>query len=321
MITLAEQASNAFNRVMEAHSINLQSNPIDFTPGSQCIFIGITDSSKTLVEGIFNELFKPAPNGIYYLYMTYESFLLTMGVENLARSQPAKLRFFSTNKNSSIGEYCPMCIELGLNKDWRADGSGLAGHQTEWMDELYYRSFAHSPDHQAERFWDEFTGKDKDKGKGVRLAIEVTTSPRHADFRFVTYEGSPAVAALVEVREAMQHLGYNLRVQGFPRMPAYGQKAEFNWQQEVRLIAKRYGPKDSVFPWPVFKCSHFSCNYFDCSLTHQDSEWFSVRLVGVTPGPKTNESQRTQIADLFEQYQQDCASAMPSATSSIPSTP
>lgn len=315
MITLAEHASAIFNRVMEAHSINLQSNPIDFTPGSQCIFIGRNESSQALAWRIFNELFKPAPSGTYFLYMPYESFLATLGVEGSIRSKPAKLRFFSTNKNSSIGEYCPMCIELGLDKDWRADGSGIAGHQTEWMDELFYRSFAHSPDHEPERFWDEFAAK----GTGVRLAIETTTSSRHPDFRFVTYEGSPAVAALVEVREAIQRLGYNLRVAGFPRMPAFGQKAKFHWQQEVRLIAKRYGPKDSAFPWPVFKCSRFSCNYFDCSLTRQDSDRFRLRLVGVTPGPNTDEDQRRQIADLFHQYQQDCASAIPPATSWTPS--
>lgn len=310
MTTLAEQASNTFNGVMQTHSINLQSRPLDFTPGSQCIFIGCNDSSQALAWRIFNELFKPAPTGTYFLYMTYESFLATVGMENSIRTKPAKLRFFSTNKNSSIGEYSPMCIELGLDKDWREDGSGIAGHQTAWMDELFYRSFAVSPDNEPEQFWREFAAN----GTGVRLAIEITTSPGHQDFRFVTYEGSPAVAALVEVRKAIQqHSGYNLRIDGFPRMPAFGQRAEYRWQREVRLIAKRYGPNDRAFPWPVSRCSRFSCNYFDCSLTHPDSERFHLRLVDVTPGPNTDASKRKQIAELFDLHQQEQASPVPSA--------
>lgn len=311
MTTLAEKASNTFNRVMQTHSINLQSRPLDFTPGSQCIFIGCNDSSQALAWRIFNELFKPAPTGTYFLYMTYESFLATMGVENLIQSKPAKLRFYSTNKNSSKGEYCPMCIELGLDKDWREDGSGIAGHQTEWMDNLFYRSFASNPDYEAERFWREFAAK----GTGVRLAIKITTSPHYNDLRFVTYEGSPSVAALLEVREAFHRAGWNLRIAGFPRMPAFGQKAEYNWQQEVRLIAKRYGSNDNAFPWPVSKCSHFACNYIDCSLTPPDSDRFHLRLVDVTPGPNTDGARMKQIAELFDLYQRDRASAMPSATS------
>lgn len=307
MLTLTEKASNTFNQVMEDHSINLHSHPIDFTPGSQCIFIGCNESSKALVWRTFNELFKPASSGIYFLYMTYDSFLATMGVEKLIRTKPAKLRFFSTNKNSSIGEYCPMCIELGLDKDWRADGSGLAGHQTQWMDELYYRSFAYSREHEPERFWHEFAAK----GTGVRLAIEITTPHGYSDFRFVTYEGSPAVAALVKVRQAIQRMGFNLRIDGFPRMPAFGQLAEFSWQQEVRLIAKRFGSNDSTFPWEVSWSRQHSCNYIDCSLVQPDSDRFNLRLVGVAPGPNTDETRKHQIAELFDQHQQDYTAIMP----------
>ena len=315
MTTLAEKASNMFNRVMQNHSINLQSKPSDFTPGSKCIFIGCNDSSQAFACRVFNELFKPAPNGLYYLYMTYDSFLATMGVENSIRSNPAKLRFYSTNKNSSIGEYCPMCIELGLDKDWRKDGSGIAGHQTEWMDELYYRSFTDRSDNESVRFWREFAAN----GTGVRLAVDICTSPLHTDFRFVTYEGSAAVAALVEVREAFLRAGWNLRIEGFPRMPAFGQLAKYSWQREVRLIAKRYHPTESAFPWSVSRCHHFGCNYMDCSLTPPDSDLFSLRLTDVTPGPNTDEARKKQITELFDLYRQDLASAMQSATSGPPS--
>lgn len=314
MTTLVEKAASIFNRVMQAHSINLKSVPSHFTPGRQCILIGCNEGSHEFAKSIFNELFKPAPSGIYFLYMTYDSFLATMGVEDSARIKPAELRFYSTNKNTSKGEYCPMCIELGLDKDWREDVSGIAGHQTEWMDELYYRSFAASPEIESDRFWREFAAN----GTGVRLAIEITTSPSYPDLRFITYEGSHAVTALVDVRETFQREGYNLRIEGFPRMPAFGQLAKYSWQQEVRLIAKRFGPDDSSFPWKVSWNSQHSCNYIDCSLTPPDSERFNLRLVGVSPGPNTDEARKLQIAELFDQHLQNHA-AMPLTTSSTSS--
>lgn len=312
MITLVEKSAEAFNRVMEAHSIAIHSHPQDFTPGSQCIFIGCNDGSQALAQRIFDELFKPAPSGIYHLYMTYESFLATMGVEGSARTRPAKLRFFSTNKNSSKGEYCPLCIELGLDKDWRQDGSGIAGHQSEWMDDLYYRSFAACPKTETDRFWREFAAN----GTGVRLAIEVKVPDAYPDFRFVTYEGSEAVAALVEVRSAIKSLGYNLRIQGFPRMPAFGQLDKYRWQREARLITKRFGAEDTEFPWQVFRSSEYGCNYIDCSLTQPDSTRFSLRLLSVTPGPNTSKAAIQQSIDLFDYYQKTIATTLKPTTGS-----
>jgi len=305
MITLAKKAANTFNRVMENHSINLQSIPLYFTPGSQCILIGCNDQSQAFARRIFDELFKPASSGTYFLYMPYESFLSTMGVENSALSKPANLRFYSTNKNTSIGEYCPMCIELGLDKDWREDGSGIAGRQTEWMDDLFFRSFADSPHNQPERFWREFAAR----GTGVRLAIEITTSPGYQDFRFITYEGSPAVAAFVEVREAFQRAGYNLRIDGFPRMPAFGQLAAHSWQQEVRLIAKRYPDGHDCFPFQVGHDEKLECNFIDCSITDLTCPQFQLRLIDAVAGPKAEATRIAEINRIWNQFKDNQTAA------------
>ena len=291
MITLAEKASNTFNRVMHDHSINLQATPLDFTPGDKCIFVGCNPSGKALAERLFDHLFPSAPSGTYYHYMTYDSFMATI--------QSGKIRLFSTKKKSSIGEYAPLCKELGFDGYWRESSNGsIEGVHPELMDELYYKSFVASPEVNAEQFWNQFA----DNGAGVRIEVKVDVQPGYPDFRIVAYEGSKGVAALKDVLKNFSQAGWNLTFAGTSRIPAYGQLSEFRWQNETRLIAKRHPNGHDLFPWTVYNSEGQECNFIDCSLREQECHHFQIRLIDVVAGPKADAERKEQVSRMFQRF-------------------
>ena len=293
MTTSAEQASNTFNRVMQAHSINLRTSPLDLSIGDNCIIPALNLRGETLSNHLFDLLFPRLKSGIYYHYLTFESFQALVKYESL--------RFFSTKKLSSIGEFVPLCQDLELDGYWRigADGKPEGSHVA-MMDDLFYKSFVASPEDNASELWGTFA----EGGTGVRLAVQIDVHPDYPDFRQVSYQGSPVVAALDDLLRAFCENGWHFVPFGISRMPGYYQLKQWSHHKECRLIAKRHPGAHDCFPFKVGRDegARAKCNFIDCSLTAPTCSAFQLKLVDVVPGPLTNDQRRRQIAQLWSAY-------------------
>lgn len=301
MTTLAEQASNTFNRVMQAHSINLRTSPLDFSIGDKCILPALNLRGETLSNRLFDLLFPRLKAGTYYHYLTFESF------QAVARF--GSLRFYSTKKLSSEGEFIPLCQDLELDGYWRigADGKPEGSHVS-MMDDLFYKSFISSPEDNASELWNTFAGG----GTGVRLAVQIDVHPDYPDFRQVSYQGSPMVAALDALRKAFRETGLQFVPFGISRMPGYYQLKQWSNHKECRLIAKRHPGAHHCFPFEVGRDEgeRAKCIYIDCSLTAPTCSAFQLKLNDAVPGPAADDQRKRQIIRLWN----DCIAKQTSAT-------
>ena len=223
--------------------------------------------------------------------MTFSSFEKVLSSGNL--------RFFSTKKLSSHGEYIPLCQDWGLDGFWReGEGPEPEGVHTNLMDDLFYKSFVSSPKENADKLWQQFAAG----GTGVRIAVKITVLPEYPDFRRVSYVGAPRVRAVKELYDAFRELGYRFTPHGLSRMPAYYQLKKYDYQNECRLIAKRPPEGYGRFPFSAQRDEEQDCNFIDCSLTTPTCDRFQLRLTGIEMGPNTGSAHRTLGAARFEEF-------------------
>lgn len=83
---ITEEAADAFNRVMRAHSVNLIASHLDFTPTDEVMYLRGQWRDADLSADLFDALFPSLEPDFYYNYLTIESF------EALATHK--SLRFF-----------------------------------------------------------------------------------------------------------------------------------------------------------------------------------------------------------------------------------
>jgi hypothetical protein len=303
MTTLAEQASITFNKVMDAHSIELRTTPLDFAIGLKCILPALNRRGEMLSNRLFDLLFPRLKSGIYYQYLTFNSFQAVVKYDSL--------RFFSTKKLSSVGEFIPLCQDLELDGYWRigADGKPEGTHAS-MMDDIFYKSFVSSSEDNAPELWDTFT----EGGTGVRIAVRIDVHADYQDFRQVSYQGSPAVAALDALLKAFHETGWIFVPFGISRMPSYYQLKQWSHHKECRLIAKRHPGAHDGFPFIVGRDEGegVECNYIDCSLTNPTCSAFQLKLVAAVPGPKVTSQRNTEITDLWNQHHARVETAMTS---------
>lgn len=303
MTSLAEQASNTFNEVMQAHSIALRTSPLDFYIGDACILPARNPRGEMLANRLFDQLFPPLSSGIYFHYLTFDSFRAVVEYGNL--------RFFSTKKLSSEGEFIPLCQDLELDGYWRvgADGKPEGTHGS-MMDDLFYKSFVLPSEDNATELWDTFT----EGGTGVRLAVQIDVHPEYPDFRQVSYQSSRAAEALDGILKAFRATGRHFVPFGLSRMPGYYQLKRWSHHKECRLIAKRHPGAHDGFPFIVGRDEGegAKCNYIDCSLTNPTCAAFQLKLVAAVPGPKVTAQRNAQITDLWNQHHARVETAMTS---------
>jgi hypothetical protein len=193
---------------------------------------------------------------------------------------------------------------LELDGYWRTGTNGKPeGEHAALMDDLFYKSFVSSPVANAEELWDVFA-KDE-KGRGVRLAVEIMAHPEYPDFRQVSYQGSPAVAVLNSLLSEFRQNGWHFVPFGISRMPGYYQLRKYSHHQECRLIAKRHPGAHDCFPFNVNRDENQKCNFIDCSVTSPTCSQFQLRLTDAVPDPNAADSRKTQIALLWSQYKAD----------------
>lgn len=274
MITTTETAAQTFNRVMEKNSYYLRSSPADFSIGDQCVMPALNQRGEDFANNLFDLIFPRLSSGIYYHYLTFDAFEKVV--------EHGCLRFFSTKKLSSEGEFIPMCEDLDLDGYWRINAEGKPeGEYAALMDDLFYKSFVSCPETNAEKLWDKFAGN----GTGVRIAVSITVNQAYPDFRRVSYQESSSVNILKELLDAFRILDRHFIPFGFSRMPAYHQLKDNDYQNECRLIAKRHPGAHDCFPFRVERDEKQQCNYIDCSLESPTCSAFQLMLVGVEGGP------------------------------------
>lgn len=274
MTTLTETAAQTFNRVMVNHSCDLRASPADFSIGDQFVMPALNQRGEDFANNLFDLIFPRLSSGIYYHYLTFEAFEKVVEHECL--------RFFSTKKLTSEGEFNPLCKDLGLDGYWRLDEDGKeAGEHTNLMDDLFYKSFVDCPDTNAARLWTTFAGG----GTGVRIEVEITVNPAYPDFRRVSYQGSHSVSILKDLLDAFRSLDRHFIPFGISRMPAYHQIKDYAYQNECRLIAKRHPGAHDCFPFRVGRDGNQQCNYIDCSLDSPTCSAFQLKMVGFEGGP------------------------------------
>lgn len=300
---ITEEAADVFNRVMNTHSIDLKAIPSDFTITNHVALLRGPMSDRDLSEELFDKLFPPLESGIYYNYQTIEAF------EALATNKT--LRLYSTKKKSSEGEFITLCKDLGLDGYWREGDDGKAGgcHE-ELMDELYYKSFVACPKTSAEKLWEVFA----DKGRGVRIKVQIEIADGYPDFRRMAYQESEAFHVLSELRNGFLKIGRHLVNGGLSRMPGYYQLKDFSYQNECRLLAKRFQDSgnsvwlrigdDYKFPFEVRRDEDQNCNYIDCSLEPGGNPWFQLSILDVEKGPKCDSANFGRIYTMLEQWWQ-----------------
>lgn len=308
MTTLTEQASNTFNRVMKAHSINLRASPLDFSLGEQCILPALNQRGEMIANELFDLVFPKLSSGTYFNYMTFGAFEKVMETGNL--------RLFSTKKLSSEGEFVPLCEDLGLTGYWRKSSDGaVEGEHATLMDDLFYKSFVLSSEENCGELWDTFA----ESGTGIRVAVKIDVHPEYPDFRQVSYQGSPAVTVLNGLLKAFKEAGRHFIPFGISRMPGYYQLKKWSHHKECRLIAKRHLGAHDCFPFQVSRDEQQKCNFIDCSLTSPTCSAFQLRLDDVVPGPNANPQRKSQITELTRKYKDRQAATIASVTSSTPS--
>lgn len=288
---------------MLENSIDLTASHLDFTPTEKVMYLRGQWRDADLSSDLFDALFPSLESGNYYHYQTIKSF------EDLATHK--SLRFFSTSKASSEGEFKPLCKELGLDGFWRLDEDGNEqGIHGELMDNLFYKSFVSCPKTNAERLWDVFAKE----GTGVRIKVQINAPQGYPDFRRLAYQGSKAFEVLSSLRKSFGALGYNLTNEGLCRMPAYYQLEDFAYQNECRLVAKRFCNsgesalfdvgEDYVFPFEVGRDEDQKCNYIDCSLEPNQHPWFTLSLCDVEQGPNCDNKEWSRISGILASWWQ-----------------
>lgn len=299
---ITEEAADAFNRVMRAHSVNLIASHLDFTPTDEVMYLRGQWRDADLSADLFDALFPSLEPDFYYNYLTIESF------EALATHK--SLRFFSTSKASSEGEFKPLCKELGLDGYWRLDEDGNeTGIHGELMDDLFYKSFVSCPKTKDGKLWHTFANK----GTGVRIKVHIKVAQEYQNFRRIAYQGSKAFMVLSSLRKSFSALGYKLTNTGLSRMPAYYQLKDFAYQNECRLIAQRFRNSSEsalfgvsegyVFPFEVGRDEYQECNYIDCSLEpNNEHPMFTLNLCGVEKGPNCDYHEWNRISGILASW-------------------
>jgi len=283
----AELASQTFNQVMDSHSIKLKTKHLDFTVGDKCITLVLNQQEEDFSDKLFDLIFPRLKSGDYYHYMTFEAFKAVV--------KSKKLRFFSTKKLSSIGEFIPLCEDLNLDGYYREDAKSqpIGEHKT-LMDNIFYKSFVSCQHTNEKKLWDVFS----DEGRGVRLKIQIIPHFKYVDFRLVSYQGSKMVEVLNDLLRAFQAIDYNFIPFGISRMPAYYQLKEYEYQNECRLIAKRNPKGCDCFPFEVKYDEDQKCNYIDCSIGKPDCDQFQLKFVAVEPGPNCHHDVNSLVSSL-----------------------
>jgi hypothetical protein len=294
MTFLAEQASTIFNKVMQAHSIDLRALPHDFAIGNECILPALNRRGEILSNKLFDLLFPRLNSSVYYHYIPFSSFQAVVEQESL--------RFFSTRKLSSEGEFIPLCRDLELDGYWRLGSGGMPeGEHASLMDDLFYKSFVASPEENAGELWEIFA----ENGTGARLSVRIDVNSEYPDFRQVSYQGASSIAALESLLKAFREKRRQFVPFGLSRMPGYYQLKKWSHHKECRLIAKRHLGAHDCFPFKVNRdeSNLAKCNYIDCSLTNPTCSAFQLKLIGAVPGPNADDKRKADIANLWRKYQ------------------
>lgn len=259
---------------MSEHGCSITTSELDFTPGDQCIFTAPNARGELLADKLF-ELYSPkTSSGVYSHYISFDGFQQVIS--------SGKLRFYSTKKRKSIGEFVPFCEEMGLDGYWRLNNINQAiGEYPILMDDLYYKSFVSSPDDKSGYLWETFA----DGGRGVRLAIQIDVHPDYPDFRNMAYQGSVGLLVLKRLMNAFREARCHFIPSGISRMPAFCQLEKYSIQNECRLIAKRHAEVHDCFPFKVEYDEYNQCNFFDYSLTEPTCNLFKLKLIGIEAGP------------------------------------
>lgn len=288
-----QKASEIFNRVINAYGYSISTSVFDFTHGNQCVFPAFNERGEQLAARLF-ELYSPkCSSGTYYHYTGFDSF------KNIISS--GKLRFFSTKKRNSIGEFIPFCEEMALDGYWSFnDQNQPSGEYFRLMDNLFYKSFVQSPNYESSYLWETFA----DRGKGVRLAFQIDVHSEYPDFRKMAYQKSSSISLIKDLLSAFRESGCLFVPFGLSRMPAFCQLEEFKIQNEFRLIAKRYPGADGCFPFKVEYDEDNDCNFIDCSLTEPTCSLFKLKLIGMETGPNCPNSDSKKAHDLMSLFLQ-----------------
>lgn len=280
---------------MSEHGCSIRTTELDFTPGDQCIFTALNARGELLADKLF-ELYSPKiSSGIYYHYTSFVGFQQVISSGNL--------RFYSTKKRKSIGEFIPFCEEMGLDGYWRRNRhDSEEGEYLSLMDDLYYKSFVSCPKTEAEYLWKTFA----DQGSGVRLKMQIDVHPDYPDFRKMAYQGTEGHALLKKLLQAYREADSNFVPFGVSRMPAYCQLKEFSVQNECRLLAKRHSGAHDFFPFKVEYDPENDCSFIDCSLTAPTCSLFKLSLIEIETGPYcSDENQKKahhQMSLFLERY-------------------
>lgn len=268
-------AATVFNEIMADHSLAPRAHCGDLVFGEKCVLFGMQAGGEKLAKDFFDTIFSKLNSGVYYHYATFEAFQATIA--------SGKLRFFSTKKKSSVGEFIPFCQDHNLDGYWRkgADGKEEGAHAI-LMDNLFYKSFVASPTENADRLWDDFA----DHHHGVRLTFQIDVNPEYKDFRKMTYQNLGDVPVIKALMDAFIGHGWLFLPFRFSIMGGFYQLSKHSYQNECRLIAKRIPEYPEAFPFEVFRDSKQDCNYIDCDLTKPTCAPFQIRLKGVVAGRK-----------------------------------
>lgn len=281
-------ASQTFNQVFESHDVGLSSTSRDLWVGKNTVLTRTTELGLSLADSLFDFLAPSAQSGVYYNYLSPQALRAVIDSK--------KLRFFSTKKLSSDGEFVPFCKTLGLDGYYREDDFGnRQGISEILMDDIFYKSFVSDPDSNSEEFWNTFAAK----GTGARLEVHIDVSDDFSNLRKVSYLNSKELAVFHDLLNAFRSVGTNFTPHGMSRIPAYFQLNEFSHHDEIRLIAKRLKPP-GVFPYEVFRDEEQDCNYIDCSLTEPERKFFKLELRNILPGPNSSQNDRQLISSFTE---------------------
>lgn len=267
-----QQAVVEIQKVLDVFqcAANVTVQDVDITES----YVIVGHQSSTFASALFDFMFPPAPSGVYYHYSPFPTFQ--------AIASSGKLRFFSSAKKDSIGEFLPFCADYNLDGYTNFGPSGTAGDMAlELMDNLFCKSFVASPTEAADDLWDTFA----DHHTGTRLKFEIQLDSSFRDFRHMAYQDSTVVPIVKALQGAFTPYDWKFAPLGLSRMGGYYQLVTFNLHKECRLLRKRI-PGDTTFQFHVSQDSCQKCNYIDYDLITDTCPPFELRLTEVVPGCK-----------------------------------
>ena len=259
-------------------AVDWDMNEIHVLPNSKVV-IEHTSSEGTLSQALIEQFFPTEKAGIEVSHFTSLDSFKSIATSN-------ELRLGSLLKRLNEQEFKPFAEDFGLSG--YLDTSDGEAYYKVLMEGLFYTSFTNPEPNDPNYMWQLFG----DKGKGVKLTVQVSPIKRRAELRRVRYSSkSEALKSLISslMRRIEKECGRHFIMRGISRVGAFylplGYSLEL--EEETRLLVKSWGDG----PAHELVSGSAAQAYLPLELGAGANEFCSLKIIEVQSGPQSNRAE------------------------------